>query len=83
MEQKDSENTVKMNTPILLTISMHMRPTRFLEFGPPNAEYNSAERPLGKATGINWGDNGEIEEAMAATDKDEDDDEEDPLDKAK
>ena len=37
LEQKDAKNTLKVATPILLTIGIHIGPTRLLKVGPPNA----------------------------------------------
>ena len=37
LEQEDAKNISKVATPILLTIGMHIGPTRLLEVGPPNA----------------------------------------------
>lgn len=55
---------------------MHIRPTRLLEVGPPNAEYDLKERLRKRCTGGDCGNNGKIEEAMAA-DNNKDDDKED------
>ena len=77
MEQKDAKNISKMAILILLIIGMHIGPTRLLKVGPPNAQYDSEGRLRERCTGADWGDDGEIEEAMAADD-DEDDDEKDP-----
>ena len=76
LEQKDAENISKVATPILLIIGMHIGPTKLLEIGPPNAEYNSEGRFCERCTGADWGNDSEIEEAMAA-DNNEDDNEED------
>ena len=82
LEQEDGKNTLKVNIPILLTIGMHIRPTRFLEVGPPNAQYDVRGRLRKRCTDVDWGDDGEIKEAMAA-DNNKDDDEEDPQKKNK
>lgn len=65
-----------MTTPILLTIDMHIGLTKLLEVGPPNAKYNLEERLREGYTGMDWGNKGEIEEAMA-TDNNKDNDNED------
>lgn len=44
LEQKDVKNTSKMATSIFLTIGIYIGPTRLLEVGSPNIEYNSEER---------------------------------------
>ena len=72
------ENTAKMANAILLTIGMHVGPTRFLEFKPPDAEYDSTGRQLGGHTSVDWDDDSEIKKAMAAADNNKDDDKEDP-----
>ena len=82
LKQKDAKNISKVANPILLTIEMHIGPTRLLEVGPPNAEYDSEETLCKACTCANWGDYGEIEEAMAADD-DKDDDEENLQEKKK
>ena len=74
LEQEDAENTSKIATPILLTIGMHIGSTSLLEVGSPNAKYDSDERLCKGYTSADWGDNGEIEEAITL-DNDEDDDE--------
>lgn len=61
---------------ILLTIDMHIGPTRLLEFGLLNAKYYLKKRLYKGYTGADWGDEGEIEEAIA-TDDNKDNDEED------
>ncbi len=66
-----------MATLILLTIGMHIRPTGLLEVGQPNAKYDSEERLSEGSIGVDWGDEGEIVKAMAASDN-EDDDDKDP-----
>lgn len=82
LDQEDAKNISKVATPILLTIGLHIGPTRLLEVGPPNAVYDLEERLHEGCTGADWGDEGEIEEAMTA-DNDEDDDAKDPQDKTR
>lgn len=65
-----------MATLIVLTIEMYIKPTRLLKCNHPNAKYNSKERLHKKSTGINWSDDGELKEVMAANNN-KDDDEED------
>ena len=77
LEQEDAENISKVATPILLTIGIHIGPTSLLEVGPSNAKYDSEERLREECTDTDWGDDGEIEEAMAA-DNNEDNDKDNP-----
>ena len=51
LEQEDAKNISKVATPILLTIGMHIGPTRFLEVGPPNAKYDLERRLCKRCTG--------------------------------
>ena len=76
LKQEDVKNISKIATPILLTIGMHIGSTRFLELGFPNAKYDLESKLREGCTDRDWGDNGEIEEAIAA-DNDENNDEED------
>lgn len=62
-----------MATLILLTIGMHIVPTRLLEVGLPNAEYELEKRFCEGCTDANWGDNSKIEKTMATNDDKEDD----------
>lgn len=62
---------------MLLTIAMHIGPTMFLKFGPPNAKYNSENRLHEECNSADWRDDGEIEETIAV-DNDKDEDEKDP-----
>lgn len=61
----DTKNTLIVTTPILLTIDMYIGLIRLLEVGPPNAKYNLEERLREGYTDMDWGDKGEIKEAMA------------------
>ncbi len=74
MKQEDAENTLKVATPIFLTIGMHIGPTKVLEVGLPNTEYDLEERLHERCTSVDWANEGEIEEAMAAGDDEDDDD---------
>lgn len=69
--QEGTENTAKIATPILLAIKMHIGPTRLLDNSAAIAEYDSEGRLFGRPEGVDWGDNKKIEEALAAMDKDE------------
>ncbi len=80
LEQKDTENTLKMAIPICLTIGMYIGLTRLLEVGLLNIDYNLKKRLREKYTGINWDNERKIEEAIAASNN-KDDDDEDPRDK--
>ena len=73
LEQEDAKNTSKVTTLILLTIGMHIGPTRLLNVGLLNAQYDSERKLYEGCTGADWGDDSEIEEAMAA-DNNEDND---------
>lgn len=53
---------------------MHIGLTKLLKVSPSNAEYNSEKRLREECTGADWGDNNEIEKAMA-TDNNKDDNE--------
>ena len=75
LEQEDVKNISKVATPILLTISMHIEPTRLSKVVSLNVEYDSEGRLRERCTGADWGNDGEIEEAMAA-DIEKDDDKE-------
>lgn len=54
-----------MATPIFLTISIYIGPTRLLELGLVNAKYDSEEIFCKEYTSADWGDDGEIDKAMA------------------
>ncbi len=54
---------------------MHIGPTRLLEVNLPNAKYDSKKRLHEGCAGVNWGDESEIEEAIAAGNNEDDDDE--------
>ena len=69
-----------MSTPIFLIIYMHIALTRLLKVGLSNTKYNLEEKICEGCIDENWGDNGEVEEAMAA-DNDDNDDKEDFQDK--
>lgn len=62
-----------MATPILLTIGMHIQPTRLFEFGPLSVEYDLQGRLREGCTDANWDDEGEIEDMTNDDDKDNDD----------
>lgn len=75
LKEQGNENTAKIATPVLLVIKMHIGPTRLLEDSAPTAEYDSKRRLLGGIEGVDWGDDREIEEALAAVDEDSDEEE--------
>lgn len=56
---------------------MHIKLTRLLAVGLPNTEYDLEGRLHEGCTSVDWGDEGEIKEAMTAGDN-EDDDDKDP-----
>ena len=64
LEQEDIKNTLKVAIPIFLTIGMHIGPIKLLKVDLPNAKYNLEEKLRERCIGINWVDDGEIEEAM-------------------
>ena len=66
-----------MITPIFLTINIHIGLTRLLEVGPSNAKYDLDKKLRKGCTNVDWGDDDEIEGAMAA-DNNEKNDEKDP-----
>lgn len=76
LKQKDAENSLKMATPIFLTINLHIRLTKLLEVGSLNTKYDLEEKLCEKCTDADLGDDSEIEMAMAV-DNDKDDNEED------
>ena len=80
LEQEDAKNILKVATPILPMIDMHIRPTSLLEVGPPHVKYDSKKRVRKEYVGADWSDNGKIKETMAA-DENEDNDKEDPWEK--
>ena len=53
LKQEDTKNILKVVTPILLTIGMHIGLTRLLEVGLPNAKYDSEEKLHKEYTGVN------------------------------
>lgn len=63
-----------MATPILLTIGMHIRPTRFLEVDLHNIKYDSEWRLCKGCTGVDCCDESEIEEAITAGNNKDDND---------
>lgn len=69
-----------MVTSIFLTINIHIEPTRLLEIGLPNAEYDLKERICEGYTNNDLGYDGQIEEAIAA-DNNKNDNKEDPQEK--
>lgn len=62
---------------IFLTIGMYIGPIRLLEVGPFNADYDSEGRLYEGYNNLDWNDEGEIKETMAANNN-KDDDKEDP-----
>lgn len=44
LKQKNAKNILKIATLILVTIDMHIGPTKYLEIGPYNAKYDSKKR---------------------------------------
>lgn len=76
LKQENLENTTKIAIASSLTIGMYIRPTRLLEVGLFNVEYDSVGKLYGRCTDVDWGNEGKIEEAMAATDDNKDDDKE-------
>ena len=69
LDQEKVENISKIATPIISTIGIYIKPTRLLELGPPNTEYNLEKRLCKGCTSVNWGNKDEIKEAMAAKNK--------------
>lgn len=53
LEQKDAKNTSKIIIPILLTIGMHIEPTRRLENIHLNGKYDSKKKFCKKCTNTN------------------------------
>lgn len=66
LKQEVVKNISKVATIILLIISMHIEPTKLLEVGPSNTKYDLEERLCKRCTNTNWGDDSEIEKAIAA-----------------
>lgn len=65
-----------MATPIFLTIGMYIGLTKLLKVGPFNAEYDFEEKFCEGCTGVDWGNDDEIKEAMAADNNKNDDEKE-------
>lgn len=66
LEQEDAKNTSKVITPILLTIGMHIEPTRLLENIHLNSKYDSKKKFCKKCTNTNWDDDSKIKNDIAA-----------------
>lgn len=64
LEQKDAKNIFKLAILILLTIYMHIEPTRLLEVGYFNVKYNSKKNFI-KSIHANWGDDNKIKKDIA------------------
>lgn len=73
LEQKDEENTSKVDTLILLTIGMHIQPSRLLEDGLINSKYESKKKLCERCTGADCDDRFEIERAIATNNNNNDD----------
>ena len=73
MKQEDVENISTVATPIFITISIHIGPTRLLEVSPHNAEYYLVRKLPEECTGADWVYDGKIKETMAANNNKEDD----------
>lgn len=65
LKQKDTKNTLKMATPILLIIGMHIGQTRLLKACPANAEYDLDKKLCERCICADKGNNVKIEEATA------------------
>ncbi len=61
-----------ITAPIFLVLYMHIGPTRFLEDGAPNTEFDADERLHIGSTGLDWDDCAKIAEAIAADEDDKD-----------
>ncbi len=70
-----------ITAPILLVLRMHIGPTRFLEDGAPNAEFDADGKLRTWSTGLDWDDSA-VPEAIAAV-EDNKNEEEDPQEKNK
>lgn len=73
IDQEDEENTASIATPILTTICMYIRSTRFLEKRRPEIEYNADGAICGRCSGLDWRNNHEEEVAKETINKDDDD----------
>ncbi len=76
LDLKGKENTLIITAPILLVFCMHIGPTRFLEDGASNAEFDADGKLRTGSTGLDW-DNSTVAEAIATVENDENE-EEDP-----
>lgn len=65
LKHDDAQTTAMIVISILSIIHIYFRPTRFLENGTLNVEYNLERRLHEGYIGLDQGDNSEIEEIMA------------------
>lgn len=65
LDQEGKKNFLIITAPIFLVFCMHIRPTRLLEDGTPNAECNVDKKPHLESIGLDWDDSDKIEEAIA------------------
>ncbi len=78
LDLESKKNTLMITALIFLILSMHIGPTRFLEDGALNAEFDADRRLHTGSTGLDWDDSA-VAEAIAAVENDKD--EEDPREK--
>ncbi len=79
LDLEGKKNTSMITASILLVLRMHIGPTRFLEDGAPNAEFDANGRLCTGSTSLDWDDNA-VAEAIATV-EDNEDEEEDPREK--
>lgn len=78
---KDVKNTSMITASILLVLRRHIRLTRLLKNGAPNAEFDVEKKLWLGSTSLDWDERSKIEKAIT-TDKDEED-KKDPWEKNK
>ncbi len=79
LDLEGKENTSMITAPILLVLRMHIGPTRFLEDGALNAEFDADGRLRIGSTGLDLDDSA-VAEAIAMVEDDKDE-EKDPREK--
>ncbi len=71
LDLEGKENTSMIIAPIFLVFRMHIGPTRFLEDGAPNAEFDADGRLRTGSISLDWDDNA-VAKDIAAVEDDED-----------
>ncbi len=79
LDLEGQENTLMITASIFLVLCMYIEPTRFLEDGAPNAEFDIDRRLRTGSTGLDWDDIA-VAEAITMV-EDNEDEEKDPREK--